>query len=517
MGMTLSSRSRSSFIAGIAMLALVVPTMSTAHAATLAAKPAKPVRGGTLTVGVAGGGSTDTLDAHSPANEADIARVFALNESLAGYDANHKIVMKLAKAISSNANATIWTVTLRKGLRFSNGKPITAANIVSTLKRIVTDKKASATSLVDVDWTNTRAVTPLTAIVALKNPNSTFIDTLAGYAVGIVPANYNPKKPVGAGPFKYVSFTPGQQSVFVRNPYFYLKGKPYIDKLIIRNFADDNARINALLSNQVDAVTSVPVSMLPSITGAGKKVLESVTGAWHPFTMRVDKPPFDDVRVRQAFRLIINRPQMIQQVLGGHGTLGNDLYAPLDQCYNKSLPQRSQDIAQAKALLAAAGKSNLTVDLTTSAGISGTAVQEAQVFAQQAKEAGVTVNLKILDSNTYWGGYLSYPFSQSFWYTRDFLPQTEAGSLPTAPYNETNWADPTFISLVKQARAAGSIAQRCRLIQQAQKIEYDNGGLIIWGFLDQTDAYNAKVQGLRPDKSGVPLMQFGFDSLWIKK
>ncbi len=514
MGMTLSSRSRRSLIAAVAMLALVVPTMGSAHAAPLAAKPA---HGGTLTVGVAGGGTTDTLDAHSPANEADIARVHALYETLAGYDANHHIVMKLARSIKSNANATIWTVTLRKGLKFSNGKPIMSGSIISTLKRIVADKKAAATSLVDVDWTNSRAVTPLTAVIALKNPNSTFIDTLADYSVGIVPANYNPKHPVGAGPFKYLSFTPGQQSVFVRNPYFYLKGKPYIDKLIIRNFADDNARINALLSNQVDAVTSVPVSMLPSIKASGKKVLESVTGAWHPFTMRVDKPPFDDVRVRQAFRLIINRPQMIQQVLGGHGTVGNDLYAPLDQCYNKSLPQRTQDIAKAKALLAAAGKSNLTVDLVTSAGISGTAVQEAQVFAQQAKEAGVTVNLKILDSNTYWGGYLTYAFSQSFWYTRDFLPQTQAGSLPTSPYNETGWADPTFINLVKQARAAGSIAQRCKLIKQAQKIEYDNGGLIIWGFLNQTDAYNAKVQGLKPDKSGIPLMQFGFGSMWLKK
>lgn len=514
MGMTFSSRFRSIPIAGLAMLALAVPTMSAAHAATTAAKPAK---GGTLTIGVAGGGSTDTIDAHSPANEADIARVFALYEPLAGYDANHKIVMKLAQSITSNDNATIWTVTLRPNLKFSNGAAITSDNIVSTLKRIVDGKKDAATALADVDWSNTRAVTPLTAVVALKNPNSTFIDTLAGYSVGIVPANYNPKNPVGAGPFKYQSFTPGQRSVFVRNPFYYEKGKPYVDKLIIRNFADDNARINALLSNQIDAATSVPVSMLPSITGAGKKVLESVTGAWHPFTMRVDKPPFDDVRVRQAFRLIVNRPQMIQQVLGGHGTIGNDLYAPLDQCYNKSLPQRTQDIAQAKALLAAAGKSNLTVDLTTSAGISGTAVQEAQVFAQQAKEAGVTVNLKILDSNTYWGGYLGYAFSQSFWYTRDFLPQTEAGSLPTSPYNETNWADPTFISLVKQARAAGSIPQRCKLIQQAQKIEYDNGGLIIWGFLNQTDAYNAKVQGLKPDKGGIPLMSFGFDSMWIKK
>ena len=506
-----SRRARLALLAGLAALSLALPGTATAA-------PAKPVKGGTLTIGVAGGGSTDTVDAHSPANEPDIARVHALYESLAGYDAQRKIRMELAQSIKSNANATVWTVTLRKGLKFSNGKAITANDVLATLNRVVTDKKASATALAEVDFTQTRVPGPLTVVITLKNPNSTFIDTLAGYALGIVPADYDPANPVGAGAFKYQSFTPGQQSVFVKNPYYYKKGQPYIDRLIIRNFADDNARINALLSKQVDAITSVPVSQLPLIKNTNfAKPLTSRTGAWHPFTMRVDKAPFDDVRVRQAFRLIVNRPQMVQQVLGGQGTVGNDLYAPLDQCYNKSLPQRKQDIAKAKALLAEAGKSNLTVELVTSEGISGTAVQEAQVFQQQAREAGVTVNLKILDSNTYWGGYLTYPFSQSFWYTRDFLPQTQAGSLPTSPYNESGWNDATFIDLVGKARAAGSIAQRCKLIQQAQKIEYDKGGLIIWGFNNQTDAYNTKVQGLKPDLSGIPLMQFGFDSIWIKK
>lgn len=511
MQLTFSSRPRTVLVAALATAALVLPTLASTSVAS-----AVVVRGGTLTVGVAGGGSTDTLDAHSPTNEADIARVHALYESLAGYDANHKIVMRLAQSILSNDNATVWTVTLRPGLKFSNGKAITSGSVVSTLKRVWEVKKSN--TLKDVDWTNTRAATPLVTVIALTKPNSTFLDTLAGYALGIVPPNYDPAKPVGAGPFKFVSFTPGQQSSFVRNPYYYLKGKPYIDKLIIRNFADDNARINALLSKQVDAITSVPASQLALIQNSGfAKVLESVTGAWHPFTMRVDKAPFDDVRVRQAFRLIVNRPEMIQQVLGGHGTLGNDLYSPLDPCYNDTLPQRKQDIAQAKALLAAAGKSNLTVDLYTSAGISGTAVQEAQVFAQQAKAAGVTVNLKVLDSNAYWGGYLDYAFSQSFWYTRDFLPQTEAGSLPSSPYNESAWNDANFIKLVGQARAAGSLGARCQLIQQAQKVEYDNGGLIIWGFLNQLDAYNSKVQGLKPDKGGIPLMQFGFAQVRIKK
>jgi peptide/nickel transport system substrate-binding protein len=500
----------------LATAGLLALTVTVAGASSSSAVTA--TKGGTLTIGVAGGGSTDSLDAHTPANEADIARVHALYESLAGYTASHKIKMELALAITSNANATVWTVRLRPNLKFSDGSALTSADVIGTLKRVIDGKKAQATSLAGVDMTKTKATNKSTVVITLKAPNSTFIDTLASYALGIVPSNYDPKKPVGAGAFKYESFTPGQQSTFEANPNYYKKGQPYVDKLVIRNFADDNSRIAALLSKQVDAITSVPSSQTALISNSGfARILESKTGAWHPFTMRVDKAPFDDVRVRQAFRLIVDRPAMIKQVLGGHGTIGNDLYAPLDQCYNSSLPQRKQDIAQAKALLAAAGKSNLTVDLTTSSGISGTALQEAQVFAEQAKAAGVTVNIKNLDSNTYWGGYLEYTFSQSFWYTRDFIPQTDAGSLPTAPYNESNWADATFIDLVSKARAASNISTRCGFVKQAQQIEYDKGGLIIWGFNNQIDAYSSKVQGLSADKSGIPLMQFGFDSMWLKK
>ena len=284
------------------------------------------------------------------------------------------------------------------------------------------------------------------------------------------------------------------------------------------DFTDDTARVNALLSGQVDAIDGLPASQVAVVqANPNLKVLESKTGGWLPFTMRVDKPPFNDVRVRQAFRLIIDRQQMINQVLGGKGTIGNDLYAPLDACYDSSLPQRTQDIAQAKALLAAAGKSNLTVDLVTSDVASGV-VEAAQVFAQQAKAAGVTINVKKVDSGVFYGAdYLNWTFAQDFWYTRDFLPQTSAGSLPTSPYNETHWADPQFVTLVAKARATTDQTARCDLIHQAQKIEYDSGGYIIWGFPDQLDAYSAKVQGFVPDESGIPLTSYGFRSVWLQK
>ena len=124
--------------------------------------------------------------------------------------------------------------------------------------------------------------------------------------------------------------------------------------------------------------------------------------------MRVDIPPFNDVRVRQAMRLIVDRQQMLDLALNGQGRIGNDLYAVEDPVYASDLPQRQQDLEQAKSLLAQAGKSDLTVELPTSSDYVGFP-ESAQVISQQALKAGVTINVKKLDSGTYWDGYLKFP------------------------------------------------------------------------------------------------------------
>ena len=499
-------------VAGAAAFALIVATNPATQAAS-------PRTGGTLRVGVTGGGAKDTLDIQIPTSVPDIARSFALGETLANYDTSHRIQMALAQSILPNKNATVWTISLRKDLKFSDGRPLTSADVIATFRRITNpaDKKNGFEGLKGIDLTKTLAIDSRTIKVVLNSPDSTFVDSLAQYSNSIVPADFDPKNPVGAGPFKFESFTPGQQSVFVKNPNYWRAGQPYIDSLVLIDFPDDTARVNALLSGQVDAIDGLPFSQIPIVSANHNlKLLESKTGGWIPFTMRVDKAPFNDVRVRQALRLVVDRQQMIKQVLGGHGTIGNDLYAPLDVCYNSAIPQRKRDIAQAKALLKAAGKSKLTVELVTSPVAAGV-VEAAQVYVQQAKVAGITVKLKRVDTGTFYGdNYLKWGFAQDFWYTRDFLPQTAAGSLSNSPYNETHWADATFKSLVAKALKTPKMSDRCALIKQAQKIEFISGGLIIWGFPNQVDAYAAKVQGFVPDKSGIPLTSFGFRQVWLK-
>ena len=122
--------------------------------------------------------------------------------------------------------------------------------------------------------------------------------------------------------------------------------------------------------------------------GGGMSLLEAKTGSWIPFTMRTDIKPFSDNKVRQAFRLIVDREQMIAQAADGMQWLGNDMYAPFDPGYPADLPQRMQDLEQAKSLLKEAGYEGLSVELTTSTSVSAGAPAAATVFAQQAKEAG---------------------------------------------------------------------------------------------------------------------------------
>ena len=225
--------------------------------------------------------------------------------------------------------------------------------------------------------------------------------------------------------------------------------------------------------------------------------------------MRVDTPPYDDNRVREAFRLIVDRQGMLDQVLSGHGRVANDLYGPFDPGYDKSLPQRKQDIAKAKALLAAAGHTNMKVDLHTTDGAAGM-VDVAKVFAQQAKAAGVTVNV-IVDPNYYGDQYLKLPFSIDYWNTRNYLAQVSQGSLPGAHFNETHWPPKgsNFLDLYQQALASTDASQRISIIHQMQKLEYDEGGYIIPFFNNLVDGYSSKIQGFQPNKGPLNLNNYG--------
>jgi peptide/nickel transport system substrate-binding protein len=483
----------------------------------IAAPTGPPQPGGRLRVGLAGGGAADSLDAHSSVSTTDIARVVNLYESLVYRDENYELKPLLATKVTPSPDAQVWTVDLRPDVLFHDGRPVTGKDVAASFKRITNpdDPKSGAAALAILD--DVVIINDHRVEFRLNSPNAAFDDALGQYTLGIVPADYDPANPVGTGPFKYKSFAPGRNSVFVRNEHYWRDNEPYLDELEILNFSDEDALINALLSTQVDAIGQIPLALLEVIDADPRiSILESETGAWMPFTMRVDRPPFDDNRVRQAFRLVVDRQQMIEQVLSGNGSLGNDMYSPFDPGYPSHLPQRVQDIARAKELLADAGyPDGLTVELVT-APIQSGAVEAAQVFAQQAAAAGITVKIRQVDVTTFFGdSYLQWDFAQDFYYTRNYLPQVNASTLPTAPFNETHWDHPEFNALVKKATGTVDPQERNALIAQAMEIEYNEGGYIIWGHANQADAYQQYVAGLVPNRTGLALSGFEFRRVWL--
>ncbi|HEX4011192.1 MAG TPA: ABC transporter substrate-binding protein [Solirubrobacteraceae bacterium] len=474
--------------------------------------------GGSLSVGATGGGAKDTIDAHLPTADTDIMRCWNLYEPLAVRTPDFATLeMMVAESIEAEHGKTdSWLVKIRPGIEFHNGKTVTADDVVFSLQRILDpkDPKVGAASIGYVDLKGVKALSSSQVRIPLKFANAGFLDDIGQYFNAIVPVGYDPTKPVGTGAFMYESFTPGQQSVFKKFPNYWQQGRPYVDTLTIIDFTDDTARVNALLGGQVQAIDNLPTGQIAQVeSNSALKVLISHTGQWQPFTMRVDQAPFSDVRVRQAMRLIVNRPQMVEQVLSGQGRIANDMYSPFDPSYDTSLPQRAQDLEQAKSLLKQAGHAGLTVQLTTAPVFQGV-VQAAEVFAQQATGAGVNVKLQKLDTGTFYGpNYLKWTFAQDFWATREYLPQVAQGSLPDSPFNETHWADPTFIKLINQARATLDESKRNEILRQAQTIEYNTGGYIIPYFSNQIDAYSSKLTGFVQAKSGFPLGNYWFKNV----
>ena len=358
-----------------------------------------------------------------------------------------------------------------------------------------------------------------TVRVPLKRPFAIFPNQLA--QLPIVPVGFDPKKPVGTGPFKFERFTAGQESTFVRNPdwwggFWGVEGTPYVDAIRMIDFNDDSARVNALLSDQVDAIDAVPFGQTKVIESQGYKLFNVPTGNWRPFTMRVDVPPFDDVRVRQAMRLIVDREQMIQQALSGFGQLGNDLYSIQDPVYEAfDVEQRVQDIEQAKSLLKQAGQEDLRVELVTSP-IAAGVVEASTVLASQAEAAGVQIKVNRVDGDTFYGdNYLKWPFAVDWWTPLPYLDQAVTADGPDAKFNETHWADPEFGRLYHDALKETDADARTSLQHEMMRIQYDTGGYLIWGFANTIDAYADRLQGMEPTKYGQDFSDSAFWRLWL--
>lgn len=484
------------------------------------ASETKRRKGGTLTVGITGGTPADQLDPNSGGlNNPQVARINMLFNALVVLDVNAQVQYDLAEEITPNKDATEWTIKLRKGVTFHDGKPFTADDVVYTFNRVLDPKKPlqAKASLGPIDVKNIAKVDDHTVRLPYLFPYATLVEQMATYFyfLYIAPTGFDVTNPIGTGPFKYESFTPTRQSTFVKNENYWRDGLPYLDRVVITDFSDGSAAANALASGQLNAYAGItPTDTLTFKANSSFKILQSRSGSFSPFTMRVDKEPFTDKRVRQAMRLIVNRPKLISNALGGEATPGSDVFSPFDPCFDKSL-DRQQDIEQAKSLLRSAGKEDLAIELTTTAAHQFNDM--AQLFAQDADSAGVKVKLNRLDTASYYGPeYHNYLFAFQYWLYNPYLPQVAQSQLPGVPGSSTHFDNAEYNKLYAQANATVEESARCDISQQMMKIDFEEGGYIIPAFLNVNDAYQSTIKGFRESRIGLSLGNYGFDEVSLE-
>jgi peptide/nickel transport system substrate-binding protein len=464
-------------------------------------------RGGTIRVGMPGTGTGESFNPGAAGDNNSLFRVAAVFDQLTRPAPSYTFEPGLAIEWDHNKDSTLWEIKLRPGVTWHDGKPFTADDVIYTMRTMGSPSNFGHAYVENVRLAEIKKVKDHVVRIPLVTPDNAFDSYWAAPNSNIIQNGAkNFTKPIGTGAFKVESFVPGQRAVLVANKNYWEHPKPYLDRLEIIEIDDDNARLNALTGGQIDICSPLtPAQARASVSSrpSGWHVAVWEPGWNYNFYMRTDVAPFNDPRVRLAMKLIVNRPELISVAWSGFGVVSNDVYFGTD--YNaQGLPQRTQDIPRAKALLKAAGRSDLTVTLDT-APINTGAVQAAQAFAQQAKAAGVTLNVRTHTTSAYFDPsvlYLKMKLGQDNWSPSSLASQYALGILPGGPYSETHWSDPKTISLFKRAVAASTHAETQELWNQLQKIQYDAGGNIFWGRLRGTDGISDRVRGISPHGSG---------------
>jgi peptide/nickel transport system substrate-binding protein len=296
----------------------------------------------------------------------------------------------------------------------------------------------------------------------------------------------------GTGPFMQEQFEPNAPVRILRkNPNYWAEGLPRAECLKITVAQEAVAGVAAILSGEVDLMLNVDPSVITALQGnPAVSLLE--TGASNSMTisMWVDTPPFDDVRVREALKLVVDRQAMVDTVLLGFGQVGADNPVPLGP---------KQDYDRAKALLAEAGHADgLSFDLYTAEGVPGM-VRMAQVFAEQAKPAGIEVNVIVTPAESYWDDvWLKQPMATSAWSMRPPGEGLAVAYVQTAKWKETHWERPDYDKLLQTANTTVDTQARLDLYKQAGSMLATEGGVILPMFVHQILALRTGCTGYTP-------------------
>jgi peptide/nickel transport system substrate-binding protein len=501
--------------------AVSIPAFLGTSAAAAATEATTPKRGGHLRIGMNDGGAGDSLAPWNIPIYSAAARAEQVYERLFKYDAHAVARPRLATSVESNAKGTVWKLTIKSGVTFHSGKPLTADDVLYSL-RYIANPKNKAESLTRLEPIDLRASKKLSATeikFVLNRPIGDFRGLLAEKAVWIVPNGKTDfaKKPDGTGPFKFVSWQPGIRAMFTRNDHYWGTG-PWVDSLEIIDLTDDTARVNALLGKQVDEIAFMPFVQAKAHAGDSSiQIIQAAQPQTNPIYVQMDRKPFTDNRIRMALKYAVDREAMVRQVELGFGGVGNDLFGKGYPSYNNELPQRKYDPEKAKSLLKQAGYDRFPFTLPTSNALPGM-LESATAFKQQAKAAGIDVTLQKLDAGSYFSNnkYLKVSSYQTNW-GQSFESQAQDGMLRTSPYNETHWYSASWAASFRKAQQITDTAKRNAAYKALQVPIWKTSGYVVFAFYNTVDAASSKVRGIVPNiSSGFSnLGAFDFKDHWF--
>ena len=499
---------------------IVLLTVSLMLIASVAAQEVQ--RGGTLVISMPS--SPRLLDPPITGCGEEWLVTLGTYNNLTLVDRNFKVQPDLARSWESNREATEWTFHLYEGAEFHHGREVTADDVVFSVNRILDPKTGSRGRGALGPIAKVEAVGKYSVRFVLSMPVADFPANLAEPYVRITPKEKVDElntKAYGTGPFKLQEFIVGEKAVLVRNDRYFRKGFPYLDKIILQAYPDSYSEINALQSGAVDIMWQVRAAQVPLVEKMPNVIISEIpTGAYTPIVMRSDKPPFDNLLVRQAMKMVFDRNQIVQTIIKGHGVLGNDQpLPPNNPFYHKqAIPKRN--IKMAKELLIKAGyPKGLKLTMQVSDAREGM-LELALITKEMAKDAGFDIDIVKLP----WDVFLNTIWEKETFYVNNWFARstTDASIRPFfstkekgGTLNEYHYSDPRVDELLALANGELDNKRRAELYAKAEEIISKEGPAIITYFKNQISAYNKRVQGY----SVHPSMWYiqPMERLWIKR
>jgi peptide/nickel transport system substrate-binding protein len=488
------SVTRRLFLAGTAISLVILPRIASAE---------PPKRGGVLRM---------SLDQAASVIHPMLARVNPeylvtelLYSNLTRLKPDMTVEPDLAISWEPNATSTEWTFKLRPGVKFHDGSPLTSEDVVATVNAILDPKTASPGRTNVGPIKEVAAIDPLTVKFTLSGAYADLPVALTYLNARIVPAKIIASDLAslsttanGTGPFKLVSYEPDRKIVVERNAAYYDPTRPYLDRVELLVYPDRTAEASAMMSGEIDLLlTTTPGEYERLVKASGVKALRTPSGQFLNINLGCDQKPFNDVRVRQALALAVDREATVGFVAGGYGTPGND--TPLNSAYHfyKNIPMKKPDVAKAKQLLAEAGYPN-GIDLTLIASDRpATRTQLGVAVREMAAAAGFRINVQTMPHAT----YLDQVWKKGNFYVGFYNMQPTADAIfnllytSNATWNETHWNNAEFDTIINAARVETDEVKRNALYAKAQELMNTEVPSVISAFFDLLAAQRAYVEG----------------------